>query len=274
MIPLRFLIAFGIRLWDLLGFMNMMVLTAAMVAAMWFPAVVDTKGERKRIDIPVQLQFALIMLAQLITFSLVGGALLPRYLLSAYPLVVIIGMSTLRRRISRWEWPAALIIMAFVLALFFDPPFKLAPEDNLSYKSFVELHVDAIHFLEQHEQGKTVLTAWPATDELTRPYVGYVSKPWPVVGIENFSLEQVLPARAIQPKYQVALVFSTRYEQPTWFGHRFDSITRRYFDYHSDLPPELIAGLLSGKIVFLEKKKAEWVAVVEMEEAGSFSWLH
>lgn len=269
MVPLRFLVAFAIRLWHLLGFMNMLGLTAAMVAAMWFPAVIDGRGERQRISIPIQLQFALIMLAQLVTFSLLGGALLPRYLLSAYPLVIIIGMSTLHRRIARWEWPAALVIVAFVLALFFDPPYKFAPEDNLTYKDFVELHVRASHFLEQHEQGKSVLTAWPATDELTRAYLGYVSKPLPVVAVQNFTAEEVFKARAIRSQYQVALIFSTKYEHPTWLGTRLDGLTRRYFDYHTDLPPEMIANLLGGKIVLLERKKGEWAAVVEIEELGT-----
>ena len=269
MVPLRFLLAFGIRVWHLLGFMNMLVLTAAMVAAMWFPAVADAEGERRRIAVPVQLQFALIMLAQVIAFSIVGGALLPRYLLSAYPLVIIIAMSTLRRRITRWEWPAALVVAAFVLALFFDPPFKLAPEDNLTYKNFVELHVRAIQFLERHEQDKTVLTAWPATDELTRTYLGYVSHPLPVVAVQNFTVDQVLKAQAMRSTYQVALVFSTKYDQPTWFGHRLDQVNRRYFDYHSDLSPEVIASLLGARMVFLERKKAEWIAVLEIEQTGT-----
>lgn len=266
--PLRFLAAFGIRLWHLLGFMNMMVLTAATVAAMWFPAVVDDGIERQRIAIPIQLQFALIMLVQLVTFSLLGGALLPRYLLSAYPLVIIIGMSTLRRRVGHWEWPAALVVAAFVLALFFNPPFKLAPEDNLTYKDFVELHVDASHFLEQHEQDKTILTAWPATDELTKPYLGYVKQPLPVLPVENFTPQEVFKAREMRNRYQVALVFSTKYDQPTWFGDRMQNVTAQYFDYHRDLPPEAIEKLLDGKIVFFERRKAEWVAVVELQEAG------
>ena len=271
MVPLRFLVALAIRVWHLLGFMNMLALTAATIAAMWFPAVQDSgnQQERQRISIPVQLQFALIMVAQLVTFSLLGGALLPRYLLSAYPLVIIIGMSTLRRRIARWEWPAALVVIAFVLALFFDPPYKLAPEDNLTYKDFVELHLSAIHFLERHEQGKTVLTAWPANDELTRTYLGYVNKPFPAVTVNNFTVEEVFKARAMRNRYQVAFIFSTKYDQPTWFGSRLESLTRHYFDYHSDLPPEVIANVLGGKIVLLERKKAEWVAVLEMEEPGT-----
>ena len=267
--PLRFLVAFGIRLWHLLGYMNMLALTGAMAAAMFFPAVVDDEQERQRISIPIQIQFALIMLVQLVAFSLVGGALLPRYLLSAYPLVIIIGMSTLRRRIGRWEWPAALVVICFVLALFFDPPYKLAPEDNLTYKDFVKLHVSASHFLEQHERGKSVLTAWPASDELIRTYLGYVNKPWPVVAVRDFTVEEVFKARAMRAQYQVAFVFSTKYNQATWlYSQTMENLSRRYFDYHTDLPPELIANLVEGKIVFLERKKAEWVAVIEIEEPG------
>jgi len=88
--------------------------------------------------------------------------------------------------------------------------------------------------------------------------------------MRDFALEEVFKARAMRSHYQVALVFSTRYDQPTWFGSRaFENLSRRYFDYHSDAPPEVIANLLGGKIVFLEREKAEWVAVLEIEEAGT-----
>src|SRR5262249_20098203 len=121
--PLRFIVAVGLRLWSLLGVMNMLALTAAMIVAMRFPPVVDEGGERKRMDIPVHFQFALIMLAYVMVFSLRGGALLTRYLLRFYPLVIIIAMSTLHRRITHWVWPAAVIVIFFVLGLFFDPPY-------------------------------------------------------------------------------------------------------------------------------------------------------
>ena len=268
--PLRFLLALLLRLWHLLGFMNMLALTAATVAAMWLhPVTEDGEKERSRIAIPVQLQFAFVVAAYLVTFSLLGGALLTRYLLPAYPLVIIIGMSTLHRRIGRWEWPAAIIIIFFVLALFFDPPYRMAPEDNLTYKNFVELHARAARFLEQHERNATVLTAWPAVDELTRPYLGYVEKPLPVLKIDNFTPEEIFKARALRNQYQVAYLFSTKYEQPTWFFSRlWNRLGVRYFDYHTDMMPETAATILGGKLVYLARSKAEWVAVVEMEGPG------
>ncbi|MCU1333728.1 MAG: hypothetical protein JWM08_2720 [Candidatus Angelobacter sp.] len=268
--PLRFFLALIQRTWHLFGAMNMLALTAATAVAMFFPPVTDSSGERPRIAVPVQLQFALVMLAHLLAFSLLGGALLTRYLLPAYPLVIMIGMSTLHRRISRWEWPAALMVIVFVLGLFFDPPYRFAPEDNLTYKDFVELHFKAAKFLEQHEQNSTILTAWPATDELTRPYLGYVAQSFPLVQVQDFTVEQMIKARQMRSKYQVAYLFSTKIDVPPWIrSERWEKLNRRFFGSHVDVSPEVAAEFLHGKIVFLARSKAEWVAILEMDQPSS-----
>jgi 4-amino-4-deoxy-L-arabinose transferase-like glycosyltransferase len=268
--PLRFLLALAQRVWHLFGTMNMLALTAATAVAMFFSPVQERAGERRRIAVPVQLQFALIMLAHIVVFSLLGGALLTRYLLPAYPLVILIGMSTLHRRIARWEWPAAFMVIVFVLGLFFDPPYRFAPEDNLRYKDFVSLHYRAAQFLEQHEQNNTVLSAWPATDELTRPYLGYVRRPFQMLALRDFTVEELFKARQMRSQYQVAYLFSTKYESvPLFRSSLWEKLNRKFFDYHQDVTPELAAEFLHGKIVFLAQSRAEWVAVLEMEQPSS-----
>jgi hypothetical protein len=257
--------------------MNMLALTATMAVAMFFPPVIDSNNStgdstvvRPRIAIPVQLQFALIILAHLLAFSLLGGALLTRYLLPVYPLVIMIGMSTLHRRIGRWEWPAALMVIVFVLGLFFDPPYRFAPEDNLTYKDFVDLHYKAAKFLEEHEQNSTILTTWPATDELTRPYLGYVKQSFPFVQVQDFTVEEMIKARQMRSQYQVAYLFSTKVDVPPLIhSERWEKLNRRFFGSHVDVPPELAAEFLHGKIVFLARSKAEWVAILEMDQPSS-----
>lgn len=272
--PRRFILAFFLRIWHLFGNMNMLALTAATAAAMFFAPVTDSSGERRRIAIPIQLQFALIMLAHLVTFSLVGGALLTRYLLPAYPLVIILGMSTLRRRIVSWEWPASVMVIFFVFALIFDPPYRIAPEDNLTYRDFIQLHVEAARFLEQHEPNATVLTAWPASDELTKPYLGYVKQPFSIVPVRDFTAEETFRARGMRSRYQVAYLFSTKYESSTWFQSAFwDRLNEKYFDYHRDLSPESAAELLGGRVVFFGSRKAEWVEIIEVEQPGTVAGL-
>jgi hypothetical protein len=237
---------------------------------MFFSPVIDSAGKRPRIAIPVQLQFGLIMLAHLLAFSLLGGALLTRYLLPVYPLVIMLGVSTLHRRISRWEWPAALMVIVFVLGLFFDPPYRFAPEDNLTYKDFVNLHFEAAKFLEKHEQNATILTAWPATDELTRPYLGYVRRSFPLVQVQDFTVEEMIKARQMRSRYQVAYLFSTKIDVPPLIrSERWEKLNRRFFGSHVDVSPELAADFLHGKIVFLARSKAEWVAILEMDQPSS-----
>jgi Dolichyl-phosphate-mannose-protein mannosyltransferase len=274
--PLRFVLAVGLRLWNLFGAMNMLALTAATAVAMLFPPVMNSAGagERPRIAIPIQLQFALIMLAHVLTFSLVGGAVLNRYLLAVYPLVIMIGMSTLYRRIDRWQWAAAGIVVLFGLALFVDPPYRFAPEDNLRYRDFVQLHYGAARFLDRHERDATILTAWPAQDELTKPYLGYVARPFSVISLRDFTIEEVMRARQMTGQYQAAYLFSTKYEPASWIRPQFwERWNRRFFDYHQDLSPELAAELLHGRIVYLARRRAEWVAILEIDQPSRVAFL-
>ena len=64
-------------------------------------------------------------------------------------------------------------------------------------------------------------------------------------------------------------LFSTKYEAATWFqSERWDALNRKFFDYHRDLSPNAAAQLLGGKVVFVAHEKAEWVEIIEMEQAA------
>ncbi|HXB20606.1 MAG TPA: hypothetical protein VNV88_04445, partial [Candidatus Solibacter sp.] len=77
-------------------------------------------------------------------------------------------------------------------------------------------------------------------------------------------------ARRMRNQYQVAYLFSTKYDRPAWFTSRlWTSLNRRYFDYHTDVDPETAAAFLGGNIVFLARRKAEWVAIVEIQQPAT-----
>src|SRR5215831_4262980 len=183
-----------------------------MLAAMLLPPVRDGEVERARISIPNQIAFFIVISAYVIVMALIGGAVLARYLLTAVPLVIILAVSTLRRRLRYWAVAVAIVAAAFVVAWFWNPPYGFSPEDNLAYRDYVTLHQDAERFLEARYPMARVLTAWPASDELTRPWLGYTTRPMQVVRIEDFSLEQVLSAADFRSHFDVAFVFSTKYE--------------------------------------------------------------
>jgi hypothetical protein len=265
----RFVLALLLRLWQVFGYQCLWMLTLAMVAAMWFPPLDKNRSPRRRIAISVQLVFLVIVASYVVAMALIGGAVLARYMLPAIPLVIIASISTLWRRVPYWTAFVALVVVAFVLAWFVNPPYGFSPEDNLAYRDYVSLHEDGERFLEARYPMSRALTAWPASDELARPWLGYVTRPVQVVRIEDFSLEQVLSAADFHSNFDVALVFSTKY-QPAhgMFDHwkAWEDLKIKYFGFHRDLPPAAIAQLLGGRIVFTEERKGEWIAVIEMEK--------
>jgi hypothetical protein len=212
--------------------------------------------------------FLVVVAAYVVAMALIGGAVLARYMLTATPLVIILAVSTLRRRLRYWVAAVGLVAAAFVASWFVNPPYGFSPEDNLAYRDYVVLHEDAERFLEARYPMAHVLTAWPASDELARPWLEYITRPLQVVRIEDFSLDEVLSAADFRSHYEVALVFSTKYEPPhplleRW--RKWTDLKKRFFSYHRDLPPAAAAQILGGHIVFSEERKGQWVAVIEME---------
>ena len=267
--PLRFLMALVLRLWQAFGYLHLWLLTLGMLLAMLLPPVKDDGVERPRIAIPVQMIFLVVVKVYVIAMALIGGAVLARYMLPAVPLVIIVAVSTLRRRLRYWPAAVAVVAVAFVSAWYWNPPYGFSPEDNFAYRDYIVLHQDGERFLEARYPMAHALTAWPASDELTRPWLGYVTRPVQVVRIEDFSLEEVLSAADYRSHFEVALVFSTKYEPAHPLLDRWKAwgeLKRRFFGFHRDLPPVAIAQILGGRIVFSEEHKGQWVAVIEMEQ--------
>jgi hypothetical protein len=266
--PLRVVLALLVRLWQAFGYQNLYLLTLATGFAMWKPPIHDASGPRRKIALHVQFAFLAVIVSYLIFMALVGGAVLARYMLPVVPLVLIIGVSTLRRRVQVWRWVVAIVALAFVVGLFVNPPYGFSPEDNLAYRDYIFLHQHAEDFVEARYPMARVLTAWPASDELTRPYLGYVTRPMRVLRIEDFRVEQLMSTADFRSQFDVALVFSTKYEPPhplledwpIWIEWK-----TRFFGWHRDVPPSAAAQLLGGQLVYTERRRGQWVGVIELE---------
>jgi hypothetical protein len=191
--------------------------------------------------------------------------LLTRYLLPMYPLILLLCASTWHRHLRQWWALAALSAAAFLAGIWINPPYAFAPEDNLTYRDFIILHQRAVRFIDQAYPQATVLTAWPATSELNRPELGYTNRPIKTVTIQNFAIDQIQKALADPGRYDVALVFPTKWEPPPNqinLGRRNQSADAKYFDFHRDLSPTDVATLLHGDVVWQAHRKGEWAAVI------------
>src|SRR5260370_16199564 len=117
------------------------------------------------------------------------------------------------------------------------------------------------------------LTAWRASDEIARPWLGYTTRPMRVVRIEDFSLEQALSAAEFRSNYEAALIFSTKYEPGPALWDRWRTWTglkSRFFGFHRDLPPAVAAHVLGGPILFCAAETGQMIRVTEtarLEEA-------
>jgi 4-amino-4-deoxy-L-arabinose transferase-like glycosyltransferase len=252
------------RLLHLTTHMNMFVPVVCAIAAMLIP--VAATNTRKPIARPALNAVGVILLANWIAFSILGGALLTRYLLPMYPLILLVCVNAWRQRIpQRWLLIAALSTAAFLSAIWINPPYAFAPEDNLTYRDMVVLHQQAVRFIDLKYPGATVLTAWPATSELSRPELGYTNHPVKTTALQNFSMEEIEKAAANPGEYDTAFVFSTKWAplaNRINLGRRNEPSDTKYFDFHRDLSPAEVATLLHGEIVWQAHRKGEWAAVL------------
>ncbi|HEY1270577.1 MAG TPA: glycosyltransferase [Terriglobales bacterium] len=266
--PVRILLAAMMRVWQMVGYLHLWVLSLAAALGMFRPPLRDQTGVRPRIAIPIQLVFGVLIVVYVTAMSVLGGAVLARYLLPVLPLGIILCVSTIWRRVETWKPVLAIVVLGFVAAWFVNPPYGFSFEDNLAYRDYIVLHRNAEDFLAARFPHARVLTAWPASDELTRPYLGYVKHPLNVVRIENFSLQELVPAADLRSRYDVVLAFSTKYlpahslleRWPQW-----ERLQERFFGFHRDLPVPAVAEVLGGEVVFLQSQNGQWVGVVEVE---------
>jgi 4-amino-4-deoxy-L-arabinose transferase-like glycosyltransferase len=265
--PLRIFLALLLRIWQAFGYLNLYLLTLASIMAMWQPPLEDHGVPRPRIEVSIQLSFLAITTFYLLAMAVIGGAVLARYMLPVVPLAGLICVSTIWRRLRMWKTVLAIVAAGFVAALFVNPPYGFSPEDNLAYNDFIRLHQHAARIVQTKYPNATVMTAWPGSDELAHPYLGYVAKPTRVVRIEDFSLDPLLAAAGARARYDIAFVFSTKYRPATALDRwkLWQEWKTEYFGFHRDLPPEEAALVLGGRLVFREELKGQWVGIIEIE---------
>ena len=110
-----------------------------------------------------------ILLVNWVEFSVLGGALLTRYLLPMYPLLLLLCVDTWITRMRWWPAVAALTAAGFLAGIWINPPYAFAPEDNLTYRDMIVLHEQADLAHCAPVSLATVLTAWPRARSSSGP---------------------------------------------------------------------------------------------------------
>jgi hypothetical protein len=249
------------RFWHLAGHMNLWV-AALCSLVLWLKAPLLQPGEH-RVQRTQWQMLAVVFVANTLAFSVLGGALLTRYLLPLFPLVLLFHVCFWQRRTQYWLAPSAIVAIAFITGWTMNPPYQFAPEDNLAYAAAVRVEQQAIAQILARDADPTVLTAWPVSDYLQRPELGYVAAPVRVVAVQDFTVPTLLQVRSNGAQFTTALLFTAENPSRRPLSDRiFGRANREYFGLHDDAPPAMAARLLGGELVWHNEIQRQFAAVV------------
>jgi 4-amino-4-deoxy-L-arabinose transferase-like glycosyltransferase len=277
--PVRIVLALLRRIWEFFGAgFNWVLLVAAAMGLLWDGRLAggtgekgqgeNGQGENGETESP-QLTGDFTFLAvglcalYLAMLSLVGGAILRRYLLPVFPVYYLVLVTLI------WRLPTALARTACTLAAaclvgswFINPPYPFPFENNLAYADFIRLHQQAAHFLENGPDDPLILTAWPASGELTTPTLGYVTKPLHVTAIRGFTFEDF--AHTTLEPFDLLYLYSRRWEpQNNWLARSalLRRIQRTYFGYAPQIPEQMLVDRYHLRLLMDIERGGQWVRI-------------
>jgi 4-amino-4-deoxy-L-arabinose transferase-like glycosyltransferase len=214
---------------------------------------------------------ALLIIANWIAFSVLGGALLTRYLLPIYPIILLLCVDIWRERTPWIVWLTTATAAIFISGLWINPPTAFAPEDTLVYRDMIVVHQEAIAFVNKHYPDATVLTAWPVSNDLFNPELGYTTRRLRVSPVENFSLDEIQKAAQHPENFDTGIVFTTHYVAPSLQRYLLshpDSSIGHVVTANPDLSPAEIALMLHGQIVWKSPNlDGEWAVVLRFNRS-------
>ncbi len=181
-----------------------------------------------------------------LTVSVLGGAVLERYLLTALPIVYIafaISMRALPPQFRTWTLPA--LLSCLIAANFINPVYPFPFENNLAFASFVDLQTEAAAAVDIRRG--TTATTFPMADALRRPEYGFVSQPRAVVELQGFRSADISPL--VNKRPDMMIVYDTTWDPLHIFGSRFTQwLFRNYYGFQPPMSPNDIAAALSMRV--------------------------
>ncbi len=248
----RFLAALLHRMWDAGGHFFLFLLTLPAALSLIPSRGRPAGGKGGGVPLAITMMVALYALA----FSLLGGAILARYMLTAAILAMVLSIYLVSRRWAYWWLLVPVTLVAFGIGLVTPPPYHYAYDENLVYRDFIEVHRRAAAVLSAERL--PVITTWPATDELSKPYLGYVRTGLAVAAVPDLSLDSIRRA-ADQCRGCAILFFPTQYEpsesilRPGAVLRRFRFWTeaqQRFETRPAKLSPEAVAAAIGAEITW------------------------
>jgi hypothetical protein len=213
-----------------------------------------------------------LVIAHIFVVSLLGGAVLERYLLPVLPIVYIAFAVSLRSLLPRYRMLALGGLIALLIAAnFINPVYPFPFENNLAFVNFLQLEQDATAAAEARGAAP-VATVFPISDGLLKPELGFVNAAVPVIEMENFGAAEIEKLRHKDPA--VVLVY-----QRAWDPLKFllqpaaRDFMAKHYGYVPDLPPGTIAHSLGMHVSQRWERRGLSMQMLERgEERGPMTY--
>jgi hypothetical protein len=201
--------------------------------------------------------------AHVLLFTVLGGAVLNRYLLPVMPIVfaaMVAAISTLPR-VPRLV-STAVLLAGVAASNFINPPYPFPFEENLAFTDFVKLHADAADYVAHWYADPVVHTAWPMSAELSRPELGFVPRRIRVETLPNMTAGTL--ESLDWKKVQILVVFSRNWDPQFNFIRQLAPVLEfweSYYDFVPNVTPEEARARVPFPVDQTFTRRGQWVDV-------------
>lgn len=195
--------------------------------------------------------------------SVLGGAVLERYLVPVLPLLYIGFAAAIWQYTALWRMVnAGALAAALIAANLINPPYPFPMENNLSFTDFVRLHVDAAQYLDAHFPQAKIATMFPLSSALRRPEFGYVKHPFHIREIYDFRAANIAPLA--RENVEVVVLYSVAWDP--WGlmqNQRWTTFLQRYYEYEPPVDAAQMRVLLNAHSVARWTRHGQWIEIYQ-----------
>ena len=197
--------------------------------------------------------------------SVVGGAMLERYLLPVLPIVyaaMVAAMSIYKGPLKAACQYA--LLAGLIVGNFWNPPYPFPFENNLAFTDFVALQQTAAEFVARSYAGERIATVWPLTSALSRPEFGYVRRALPVRSLPDFTAHSV-----DSPDWRRdarVFVFFSRIWEPEWSWTNIELVRKTWRHFYGYEPELSINEMRRRPLTPVARwqRRGQWIEVYEI----------
>jgi hypothetical protein len=201
-------------------------------------------------------------LAHVLLVTMLGGAVLERYLLPILPpLYALAGASFQVLSVSVRLAHVLLLSAALLFSFFWNPPWPFPFENNLALVDFVRLQQETAAYLQKEHKGERVATAWPLSAALRKPELGYVQEPMRVTERLTFIAADFASVNAAD--MDVFALYSRDWAPRfSLLGTRVGrNLARQYLDWRDPIDGKEIEKRLSLRMERRLVRNGHWVEI-------------